>query len=98
MIAYSSSNLTQTLRMRAAGYSLAAIAERLNVGPRTLQRHFKAHGVKAGTLKQKIIDKAREDLLGLATDSEALMLEGAKHGCLRMTSPAPAQSARGPSK
>jgi AraC-like DNA-binding protein len=64
--------------MRAAGYSLPVIAERLNVSPRTLQRHFKAHGVKAGTLKQKVIDKAREDLLALAMDSEALMLEAAR--------------------
>jgi hypothetical protein len=65
--------------LRAAGYALAAIAERLNVSPRILQRHYKAHHINPGMLKGELIAQgAREDLLDAATASAELKVEAAR--------------------
>jgi len=67
--------VAQAAILREAGYTLAAIADRLRVSPRTLQRHFAAHKVKPGALKEALIAQARKDLLARATDSDALKQE-----------------------
>jgi len=57
------------LAMRAAGYSVAVIAERINVSVSTLKRLFKRCGVKKGSVSEELIEKATEELL---QDAEAV--------------------------
>ena len=58
--------------MREAGYTLAAIADRLHTSPRTLQRLFKSYGVTSGGAKAELIQKARQELLEAATGEKSI--------------------------
>ncbi|RJG12601.1 helix-turn-helix domain-containing protein [Pseudomonas cavernicola] len=53
----------QAVILREAGYTLPAIADRLNISLSTTQRLLKRHGAVAGAATQALIEKAREDLL-----------------------------------
>lgn len=57
------------LAMRAAGYSIAVIAERTDASVSTLKRLFKRCGVKKGSVSEELVVKATEELL---QDAEAL--------------------------
>jgi AraC-like DNA-binding protein len=70
--------MNKAAALREAGYTLATIAQRVDVSPRTRQRHFKTHQVSAGALKTELIDKARQDLLDSVTASEGLKREAAR--------------------
>ena len=63
---------TQAVILREAGYTLPAIAERLNISLSTTQRLLKRHGAVAGAASQALIQKAREDLLQNAFALEAV--------------------------
>lgn len=62
----------QAVILREAGYTLPAIAERLNISLSTTQRLLKRHGAVAGAASQALIQKAREDLLQNAFALEAV--------------------------
>jgi hypothetical protein len=67
--------LTEALALREAGFTVLAISQRLIVSVRTLQRHFAAHGVKKGAVKEELLAKARADLLSHITSDEAIRVE-----------------------
>lgn len=56
----------QAVILREAGYTLSAIAERLDVSLSTVQRLLKKHKAVAGATTQALIDKAREEMLASA--------------------------------
>lgn len=58
-----STALKRAIVLRDAGFSLAAIADKLNISPSTLYRHFKKHGVDKGSLSGKAIEEAKRQLL-----------------------------------
>lgn len=53
----------QAVILREAGYTLSAIAERLDISLSTVQRLMKKHKAVAGATTQALIEKAREELL-----------------------------------
>jgi DNA invertase Pin-like site-specific DNA recombinase len=65
------------LAMRAAGYSVAVIAERINVSVSTLKRLFKRCGVKKGSVSEELIEKATKELLEDAETVETVKREAA---------------------
>ncbi|GLZ88705.1 hypothetical protein Pres01_47560 [Metapseudomonas resinovorans] len=56
----------QAVILREAGYSLAAISERLGISLSTVQRLLKKHKAVAGATTQALIEKAREEMLASA--------------------------------
>jgi hypothetical protein len=70
--------LSEALALREAGFTTLAISQRLGVSIRTLQRHFAAHGVKKGKVKEELLVKARADLVNHITSNEALREEVAQ--------------------
>jgi len=55
--------LKEALVLRAAGYSLASIAQNTGIAPATLSRHFAKHKAVKGGLTDEAIDKAKQQLL-----------------------------------
>lgn len=55
--------LKQAVRLRLAGWTLAAISEKTSLSPSTLQRHFKRLDVKRSSLSIDSIDQAKQNLL-----------------------------------
>lgn len=55
--------LKHAVTLRQGGYSVAAIAQKTNISPSTLTRHFKRLGAPKGGLTAKAIESAREELL-----------------------------------
>ena len=55
--------LRQAITLRSGGYSLSAIAEKTNISPATLYRHFKTSGITKCSLKVLTINQASKQLL-----------------------------------
>jgi len=55
--------LEQAVILREGGYSLTAIATKLNTSVSTLSRHFKRHGIGKGSLSEIAVAEAKEQLL-----------------------------------
>lgn len=70
--------LTEAVTLREAGYTIAAIAERLGVSVSSLQRAYKRLSVAGGSLKAEVIDQAREQLLAHVTSNEQIKQEAAR--------------------
>jgi predicted transcriptional regulator len=70
--------VTEILALREAGYTVLAISQKFNISVRTVHRHLSTHGAKKGSLKQEVIDNARNDLLKLVTSSPTIREEAAK--------------------
>lgn len=70
--------ISEAITLREAGYTLTAIAQRLEVSVSSLQRAFKRHTVKPGALHAAAIEKAREDLLAHVTSTDQIKIEAAK--------------------
>lgn len=63
---------TQVVVLREAGYTLSAIANRLELSISTVQRIIRTNKVVAGASTQALIDKAREELLTTAFSLESV--------------------------
>lgn len=63
---------TQVVILREAGYTLPAIANRLDLSISTVQRIIRTNKVVAGAGTQALIDKAREELFTSAFSLEAI--------------------------
>lgn len=70
--------VTEILVLREAGYTALAIANRLGISLRTVQRHLSEHGTKKGGLKKEVIEKAKAELFKSVTSSHAIREEAAK--------------------
>lgn len=62
----------QIVALREAGYTNLAIAKRLDIGVRTVQRHLASTGVIKGGLKSELIEQAREEALSLLKSDTAI--------------------------
>lgn len=62
----------QAVILREAGFTLPAIASRLNISVSTAQRILKANKAVAGASTQALIEKAREELLAAAFSLDAV--------------------------
>lgn len=62
----------QAVVLREAGYTLPAIASRLDISVSTAQRMLKANKAVLGASTQALIEKAREELLATAFSLEAV--------------------------
>lgn len=69
----------QAIILRQAGFTLPAIASRLDISVSTAQRILKASKAVAGSTKQAFIDKAREELLSYAFSLESVQQIAAAH-------------------
>lgn len=70
--------IAQILTLRGAGYTVAMIAQKVKLSPRTISRHLAAAGgIRKGNLKQALIDQARQDVLKLLLDDEAIRYQAA---------------------
>lgn len=65
------------LAMRAAGYSITAISERVNISVSTLKRLFKRLGIEKGSINQTLIDRATQELLDDAKIVDTIKREAA---------------------
>ena len=70
--------IIEAITLREAGFTLASIAQRLDISISSLQRAFKRHSVKRGSIHQNSIEKAREELLSHVTSTERIKEEAAK--------------------
>jgi len=70
--------ISEAVTLREAGFSLTSIAGRLSVSVSSLQRAFKTHKIKKGTLTAKAVKDARKSLLSHVTSSEEIQHEAAK--------------------
>jgi len=70
--------VTEMLVLREAGYTALAIAQRLGISHRTVQRHLSEHGAKKGALKREIIKKAKAELFESVTSNKAIREQAAK--------------------
>jgi predicted transcriptional regulator len=62
----------QIIALREAGYTNLAISKRLGMGVRTVQRHLASAGVKKGSLKNELIEQARDEALNLLRSDPAI--------------------------
>lgn len=70
--------VTEILVLREAGYTALAIANRLGISIRTVQRHLSEHGAKKGGLKKEVIERAKAELFESVTTSQSIREEAAK--------------------
>ncbi len=70
--------VANAIALREAGYSHIAIAQKLNLSLRTVQRHLSSHGTVKGSLKAEVIDKAKADMMNLVSSSPVIRGEAAK--------------------
>lgn len=54
--------IKRAIALREGGFSVAAIAQKTNISPSTLTRHFKNLGASKGGLTAKAIDSAKDQL------------------------------------
>lgn len=64
--------ITEMLTLREAGYTVAHIAQRMSLSSRTVERHLAGHGIKKGSLKQELIDEARNEMLSLVKNDDII--------------------------
>lgn len=57
----------EVIALRLAGYTHAAIADKVDISLSSAKRLTAAHSVKRGELKQELIDKAKDELLNDAS-------------------------------
>ena len=67
----------QAVILREAGYTIPAIAHQLTLSVSTTQRILKANTAVAGATQQKLIAKAREDMLNAAFALEQVQMKAA---------------------
>ena len=67
----------QAVILREAGYTIPAIAHKLSLSVSTTQRILKANTAVAGATQQKLIAKAREDMLNAAFALEQVQMKAA---------------------
>lgn len=67
----------QAIILREAGYTIPAIAHKLSLSVSTTQRILKANTAVAGATQQKLIAKAREDMLNAAFALEQVQMKAA---------------------
>lgn len=67
----------QAVILREAGYTIPAIAHQLDISVSTAQRILKANKAVAGATQQKLIAKAREDMLNAAFALEQVQMKAA---------------------
>ncbi len=67
----------QAVILREAGYTIPAIAHQLSLSVSTTQRILKANTAVAGATQQKLIEKAREDMLNAAFALEQVQMKAA---------------------
>lgn len=72
------SEISEALAMREVGYTVLSISQKLDISPRSLQRHFAEHGAKKGAIKQVILDSAKAELLTRITSDDAIREEAAR--------------------
>lgn len=70
--------IAQAVTLRAAGYTVVAISDRLAVSVRTLHRVFERLGTAKGAVSDEIVQAAREELLRSITSNEAIKTEAAR--------------------
>jgi len=70
--------ITEAATLRAAGFTLTAISERIGVSVSSLQRAFKRHSVKRASLSAEAVKRATDDLLGHVTSSDRIKEEAAR--------------------
>ena len=70
--------ISEAVCLRAAGYTVPAISERLGLSIRTLHRLFEHHGVKKGALKSDLVEAAKRDLIEGVTSNERIKEEAAR--------------------
>lgn len=66
--------LKRAITLRAAGWTLSAIAVDTGLSASTLYRHFKAHSIGRGTLSTEAVEAAKQQLL-----NDAGFVENLKH-------------------
>lgn len=64
--------------MREAGYTVLSISQELGISIRTLNRHFAEHGAKKGTVKDTLLNAARDDLMKRVLSDDAIREEAAR--------------------
>lgn len=69
-----SEELKRAVALRAAGWTLSAIAIETAISPSTLQRHFRTHSIGRGTLSSEAVEEAKQQLL-----QDAGFVENLKH-------------------
>ncbi len=70
--------VTEILALREAGYTVLAISQKLNLSDRTVHRHLATYGAKKGSIKEEVIEKARNELFNLVTSNSTILAEAAK--------------------
>jgi hypothetical protein len=70
--------LTEAVTLRAAGLSLVGIAERVGVSVSTLQRAFKRHRMRKGTIKPELVAAAKKELIERVTSDQRIREEAAR--------------------
>lgn len=70
--------VANAIALREAGYSHIAIAQKLEISLRTVQRHLSTHGAIKGRLKYEVIDRAKAEMIALVTSSPIIREEAAK--------------------
>ena len=68
----------QAVALRASGYTVTAISERLGVSVSTLNRIFHRHRTTKGLAKDELIAAARKDLIEAVTSNERIKEEAAR--------------------
>ncbi|MFJ5444629.1 helix-turn-helix domain-containing protein [Methylobacillus methanolivorans] len=69
--------IAQIQTLRESGYTVAMIAQKVGLSPRTVHRYLAAGGVKKGKLKQELIEQARQDVLNLILNDETVRYQAA---------------------
>jgi AcrR family transcriptional regulator len=69
---------SEAIAMRAAGYTVPAIADRLGISSRTLHRLFSASDTRRGEIKTELLDAARARLVESITSHEKLIEEAGR--------------------
>lgn len=64
--------VAQILAMRAAGWTHAAIAQKVDLSVRQVQRHVKDHKVEKGIINQTLIEEARSALMESVTNDSTI--------------------------
>ena len=70
--------VSEAITLREVGYTLTAIAERLNISVSSLQRAYKKHSTKKNAIRSEVIENAREELMACVTSSDVIKEEAAK--------------------
>lgn len=70
--------IAEAVTLRSAGYTATAIADRLGISLRTVNRVFEHHKAKKGEVKQEMIQAARQVLIEGITSNDRIKEEAAR--------------------